>query len=43
MWYDEIDDWFSTLYRDTDEFKAWEEGINWVRSNASKYVKSNGD
>jgi hypothetical protein len=43
MWYDEIDDWFGTLYGDTDEFKVWEEGINWVKTNASKFVKPNGD
>jgi len=37
-WNNEFDDWFSSLYNDTPEFKIWQEGINYVAENAKNYV-----
>jgi hypothetical protein len=42
-WYDEIDDWFRASYSDTQEFKVWEAGVSWVKENASRFVRANGE
>lgn len=40
-WYDDIDEWFHKLYKDTKEYKIWQEGIKYVSDNACDYVYTN--
>ena len=42
FWYDEIDQWFFDLYKDTPEYANWERGVNWVKENAVDYMAAGG-
>jgi hypothetical protein len=37
-WYDDIDEWFHQLYKDTREYAIWLEGIRYVEKEAGHYV-----
>lgn len=37
-WYDDIDEWFHRLYKETREYEIWKEGIKYVSDNAKDYV-----
>jgi hypothetical protein len=37
-WYDDIDEWFHRLYKDTREYAIWQAGIKYVETHARDYV-----
>lgn len=38
-WYSEIDNWFLKGFNETREFGVWKAGLNYVRNNATDYLK----
>lgn len=39
-WYSEIDNWFLSTFKDTKEFRIWNAGLEYVKHNASDYMKA---
>jgi hypothetical protein len=38
-WYSEFDQWFETGYSDTNAFGVWKEGVEFIKTNLSSFVK----
>ena len=37
-WYNEFDSWFIEGHKDTNAYRVWQEGLGYVRDNASAYL-----
>lgn len=38
-WYSEFDQWFEDGYSDTEAYRVWQEGIDFVKTNLTPYLK----
>lgn len=42
-WSSEFDQWFEDLYKDTNAYKVWEEGIKYLEDNLTPFLKQTTD
>lgn len=43
FWMDEIDAWWHSLYKNTNEYKVWLAGVDYIKTHAGRFIDSNGD